>query len=93
MERSSITSLGGLPREAALQASQSRRTPPLLGGCVRKLKKGDIITIEGMGSGTGKKGQRIVNGRSVATGRKMKSVTPIELTQFVVQKTVTRRIK
>lgn len=53
-------------------------------GNAMKLKKGDIFTISGLDVGYGKKGQKIVCGRNVATGRKMKSATPVELIKFVV---------
>lgn len=45
------------------------------------LQKGDIFTIAGCGIGS--KGQTVINGRNVKTGRKCK---PAQLTNFVVKK-------
>jgi hypothetical protein len=48
-----------------------------------EIKSGDRFTIEGWGRGA--KGQWVIDGRNIATGRKCKAV---RMTTYVVQKTI-----
>lgn len=65
------TNIQKIPLEQAPQTS-----PPL--------RKGDILTI--CGTGIGLKGQKIVDGRSVLTGRKCRVVTLMKFTVIAESK-------